>query len=361
MHLRQHSAVAGSHGVDMPGKDRPASPRRAPVPVLDDLLERAGLTGPAVAIAVGLGLLLLHVLSVYADGFQFVFGYLDFWKGSVEPIAILTYVLLVHYFLDVSGRRAVRSIRPVIALDDAAFDGLVARMSATILRYQWVPMVVFAGLSVVLLGSWDWPDVFLWNALVSRAITLAEYALIGSAIYLVVARNRFFTRLFEQPMNVDVFNPAPIRPMGRWGLSVAAAIMGGVTISVLLVGNAEEVLSFEHLPMYLVATAAAVVSFFGSMSSTRRVLVQAKARELNAIRANLSALYAALKQNSESGRLQGMDDRANAITAWLGYEKRINEVQEWPYTANTLRGLLATVLLPIALTVVQQVILWQLR
>jgi hypothetical protein len=56
--------------------------------------------------------------------------------------------------------------------------------------------------------------------------------------------------------------------------------------------------------------------------------------------------------------LQGIDEMANAITAWLGYERRIAGAQEWPYTANTLGGLFATVLLPIIVTVIQQIILW---
>jgi hypothetical protein len=356
MHLQRNNVATQTHGVQALGKGRAAS-RRAPVPVLDDLLEHVGLTRPPVAIAVGLALLLLYMLSVYADGMQEWFGYLDFWKGSIEPPAILTYVLLVHYILDISGRKAVQSLRPVVALDDTTFDELVARMSEGILRYQWVPMVVFAGLSVPLLEMWDWPNGFLWSTAVSRAIPLLEYAVIGSAMYLVVARNRFFTELFKQPVSIDVFNPAPVRPMGRWGLSVSATIMGGVTISVLLVGDPQEILSLEHLPMYLVATAAAVLAFFGSMSSTHRVLVQAKERELNAIRSNLSTMYRELRKCSEAGKFGGTDEMANAITAYLEYERRIAEAQEWPYTVNTLRGLFATVLLPITVTVIQQIIL----
>jgi hypothetical protein len=356
MHLRQNSVTTQTHGVRAPGKDRTASPRRASVPVLSDLLERAGLTRPPVALAVGGALLLLYLLSVYADGFEEVFVELDFWTGEVEPIAILTYVLLVHHILNVYGREALQSVRPVVALDDRGFDDLVAHMSAVIVKYQWVPMVAFSGLSVLLLETWNWPFGFLWNGLTSRVISLVEYAFIGSAMYLVVARNLFFTNLFKQPMNIDVFNPAPVRPMGRWGLSVAAAIMGGVTISVLLVGNPQEILSLEHLPMYLVATVVAVLAFFGSMSSTHRVLVRAKERELSAIRGDLSTMYRDLRKRSEVGTLGGMDEMSNTITAYLGYERRIADAQEWPYTANTLRGLFATVLLPIAVTIFQQFI-----
>ena len=357
MHLKQNSVAARTRGLEAPGKDHSTS-RPVRVPVFADLLERLGLTRPWVAVAFGCGLLLLYLLSVYVDGYQSVFGRLDFWKGSIEPIAIMTYAMLVHYFLDVYARRAVQSVRPVVELDDGSFDKLVESMSAVILRYQWVAMVLFAGLSVLLLEIWeDWSYGFLWSTLVMMIINFIEYALIGSVIYLVIARNAFFTKLFKQPMNIDIFNPAAVMPMGRWGLSVSAAIMGGVTISVLLVGSAQDILSLDHLPMYLVAMATAVLSFFGSLSSTHRSLLHAKQRELSAVRGNLSAMYKELKKCSETGRLQGMDEMANTITAWLGYERRIADAQEWPYTANILQGLFATVLLPIIVTIIQQIIL----
>jgi hypothetical protein len=326
--------------------------------VFDDLLEHAGLTRPWVAVAVGATLYLLYLLSIYLDGFQQAFTQLDFWKSSIEPVAILTYVLLVHFMLDVYGRRAVHALRPVVDLDDRTFDELVARMSAAILRYQWVSMVAFAGLSVLLLGTWDWSYGFLWTTLVSTLISLVEYAFMGSALYLMVARNRFFTNLFRQPMNVDVFNPAPVTPMGRWGLSLSAALMGGVTISILLVGGTQDLLSLDHLPMYVVATAIAILSFFGGLSSTHRVLVHAKERELAAIRGKLAAMYKELWRRSQTGMSPAIDE-ISSIAVWLDYERRIESAQDWPYTSSTLRGLFATVLLPILVTIVQQIILWR--
>jgi hypothetical protein len=228
-------------------------------------------------------------------------------------------------------------------------------------------MALFSCLSVLLLRTWDWGYGFRWSTLVSSVTAFVEYAFIGSAMYLVAARNRCFTLLFRQPLRIDIFDPAPVRPMGRWGLSVAAAIMGGVTISVLLVGDARDLVGIEHLPMYLVATATSILSFFGSLSSAHRALVAAKEGELRAIRGKLAAMYAELKRRPEGGGARdpepgafsergGGAEMANAITAWLGYERRIANAEEWPYTANTLRGLFASVLLPIMVTIIQQVI-----
>ena len=355
--MKQHEIVAGQPSVQALGKDS-STPWRPRAAVFDDLLEHAGLTRPWVAIAVGATLYLLYLFSMYLDGFQQAFTQLDFWKSSIEPVAILTYVLLVHYILDAYGRRAVHALRPVVDLDDRTFNELVVRMSSTILRYQWVSMVVFAGLSVLLLGAWVWPYGFLWSTLVSRLISLVEYAFIGSTMYLMVARNRFFTNLFRQPMNVDVFNPAPVMPMGRWGLSLSAALMGGVTISILLVGGTQDLLSLDHLPMYMVATAIAILSFFGGLSSTHRVLVRAKEKELAAIRSKLSTMYRELWRRSQIGESPAIEE-TGSIAVWLDYERRIESAQDWPYTSGTLRGLFATVLLPILVTIVQQIILWR--
>jgi hypothetical protein len=300
------------------------------------------------------------MLGVYLDGYHRVFDRFDFWKSSLEPPAVLAYVLLVHRLLDLYGRRAVQSLRPVVNLDDGLFTELVARMSATIVRYQWVAMVVSSALSVLLLSKWnDWAGGFQWSTLMATVTSLGEYALLGSSVYLVIARNRLFTQLFKQPLEIDVFDPAPLRPMARWGLSVAAAIMGGVTLSMLLVGGTQDLLGLDHLPAYLVATATAVMSFFGSLLGAHRVLAHAKEKELSAVRGKLSALYNRLWRHTGNGITHGIEERdAARITAWLGYERRIAQAQEWPYTVNTLGGLFASVLLPIIVTVIQQIILW---
>lgn len=338
-----------------------STPERARVRLFDDLLERAGLTRPWIAIALGSVLYLLYLFSNYIDGFQRAFSDFSFWRKSLEPVAILVYVLLIHTFLDYYARRAVQSVRPVVALDDTAFNERVAHMSASILRYQWIAMLIFAVISVPLVNLWDWSEGFLWTKLVSGIISLLEYAFIGSVMYLIVARNWFFTNLFKQPLKIDIFNPAPVWPMGRWGLGVSAAIMGGVTISVLLVGDPQSLLTLEHLPAYLAAMATAILSFFASLSSTHRVLVRAKQKELSAIRTNLSTMYTELKKRSEFGRFQGMDEgrsteMANTIAAWLGYERRIEAAPEWPFTANTLSGLFATILLPLIVTAIQKLL-----
>jgi len=362
IHIKQDGILSQGQRLEPPAGDH-STPELAHVEVFGDLLERVGLTRPLVAVSVGGVLYVLYLLGVYLDGFNQVLSRFDFWKSSLEPPAILAYALLIHRLLDIYGRRAVQALRPVISVDDAAFARLVARMSATIMRYQWVAMVVSSALSVVVLAKWeDWSDGFRWTALAASVTSLAEYAVLGSAIYLVVARNRFFTQLFKQPLKLNVFDPAPVRPMGRWGLSVSTAIMGGITISVLLVGGTQDLLSVEHLPAYLVATSAAILAFFASLFSAHRVLVQAKEKELSAIRGKLSDMYGELWRSSEGRGLSSLDrldstNDANGIATWLGYERRIADAQEWPYTANTLSGLLATVLFPIAVTVIQQIIL----
>ena len=43
-----------------------------------------------------------------------------------------------------------------------------------------------------------------------------------------------------------------------------------------------------------------------------------------------------------------MTEKVESITAWLAYEKRIEAAPDWPYTTETLRNLVASVLIPIA-------------
>lgn len=51
-----------------------------------------------------------------------------------------------------------------------------------------------------------------------------------------------------------------------------------------------------------------------------------------------------------------MEAFSDAITAWLAYQKVIENAAEWPYTTDMLRNLVASTLLPVAAWVAQMIV-----
>ena len=112
--------------------------------------------------------------------------------------------------------------------------------------------------------------------------------------------------------------------------------------------TAEEFFSIEGILIYGTLTLVAILLFFLTMANTHRVMVEAKEQKLRLVRRNLSATFQQLQEQSEVGQLRNMEAYSDSITAWLAYEKRLEDAPEWPYTSDTVRNLLMSTLLPLA-------------
>ena len=56
-----------------------------------------------------------------------------------------------------------------------------------------------------------------------------------------------------------------------------------------------------------------------------------------------------------------MEALLDSFTAWVTYENRVEEVPEWPYTADIGRNLVLSTLLPLAVWLVREVVLELLK
>jgi len=92
------------------------------------------------------------------------------------------------------------------------------------------------------------------------------------------------------------------------------------------------------------------------MMSTHRVMVEAKKRELGVVGDNLAAAFQVLRQRGAKGQVGKMEVLSDSITAWEAYEKRVQGMPEWPYTADIMRKLVASIILPVAVITVQGVL-----
>jgi hypothetical protein len=100
----------------------------------------------------------------------------------------------------------------------------------------------------------------------------------------------------------------------------------------------------------------AVFLFFGSLLGAHRVMVHSKEQELKFVRSSLLTAYLELKERPKHEQPAAVSDLHDSVTSWLACEKRIKEAPEWPYTADTLRSLLISLLLPIIAAVIAEIL-----
>lgn len=323
--------------------------------LVNEWVERTGLSWPRAVVALGMALVLLLVSIEYLTHGVLLHPFDREFLEHLEEPAVILYTALTYRFLERLGQDAIWAFRPILVDSNVDFDQLLARVSPLNRRREWVAVGigVVAGLS--LNQPWNWGPSYWWK-LWGVLVTVLVFGLIGGIIYRSLAESRLVSALHRQPLHIDIFNPLPLEPVARFSLGISLVYLGGVTMSVLFNPDPQELLSIKSLIIYGSIIMAAVLIFFLTMVSTHRVMAEVKERELALVRRNLSKAYGEWKERNAKGQLQEMEALSYAITAGLAYEKRIEEAPEWPYTTDTLRNLAVSTLLPILAWVAQIIV-----
>jgi len=336
-----------------------------PATLIEELVERTRLSWLQATAAVGLVLLLLLVGAAYLNGVLARAAYLNgvlfrlsgyswwdtvrrvVWHEVDRPVMIV-YILLCQPILRRLRDSAIEAFRPLVAMGDDAFDRLVAETCALDRRREWLAAGIGAATGLLLDQPWNLSGDYFWPiALYLLLSATLAFGLVGWFLYVSLANSRLLAELHHQPLDIDVLNPTSLEPIARWSLGISLAFIGALTLSAFLNPRAEEFLSIEGIITYGTVILVAVLVFFLTMMSTHRVMAEAKEQKLKLVRRYLAETFQELEERAVAAQLQDMEALSDSITAWLAYEKRIEEAPEWPYTTNIIRNLLLSTLLPI--------------
>jgi hypothetical protein len=312
---------------------------------------RTGLSWAQAAALVALALVVLLVGAAYLDGV--LAGPFDavFWRTAMLEPAIVAYTLLVQPGLGRLFDAALQAFRPLVSVDDDEFQRLVAGAPLYDRRQQWLAL----GIGVVFSLIWrPWHYFPFWSTLYALLGGAVEFGLLGWFIY-VTATASMIGIGWDVSVEVGVFELKALEPVARWGLGIAMSYVGGITLSLLLLSRLT--VNIEFIATYGALTAAPVLVFFASMMSTHRVMVEAKKRELKMVRDSLAAASQALKQRAAEGQVEDMQTLFDLIAGWGAYEKQVEALPEWPYTAQIRRNLFVSLLLPLAASIIPALLL----
>lgn len=307
------------------------------------------LSQPQVVLALAAVFVVLLPVAAYID------GALSELADGFALRALLGYPALIVYTLAASRaigrhqRRAVEAFRPLTTLPDAEFDKAVRDASRRSSGREWLAVAIGTAFGLYVVATSDWamraPAMRVY-LIVSAAMM---FGLLAWIIYGALASTNLFTQLHQLPLDIDIFDPAPLEPVARMSLSVSSALIGGTTLSIIIFfSSAQDLLQPVNILIYVILIVVAVVVFFLGMVNSHRVLLEVKERELQLVSRRLSELYQELKDCTAAGRLEGLETVSDAVGAWLTYRQVIEQTPEWPYTTGTLRRLLMSTLLPVA-------------
>jgi hypothetical protein len=338
----------------MPESTATESTATRPSTSLEKLVDR--LSQPRAVFAMFLLFALFLVCAAYLDGvLAQPFDGL-FWRVHLMGPAVTAYLLLVNRFLGRFRDRAIEAFRPLVALDDDGFERLLAEARPLDPRREWLALGTVVVVGLLLMRPWSFSGLLFWMKLYVMATIVLSFGSLGWVIYSVLANTRLFSELHRQPLNIDIFDPTPLEPIARMSLSMSVAFIGVTTLRMLFVQDPEILLRIEGIIVNSTLILVAVLVFFLTMADTHRVMAEAKERKLKLVRRNLRVTFQELEEQTATGQLEGLEALSDSITAWLAYEKRIEEAPEWPYTTDTLRNLVVSTLIPIGAWVAQVIV-----
>ena len=267
------------------------------------------------------------------------------WRGLLIPGTIILYILGVAPRMAHMEKRVLQSFQSILYLDEAEFEETINQSAKSSPRKELAAIGIGLVLSIFA-ATGSMGGELTWVTGYWVITTIAMYTLLVWTIYVSIAGTRVIKNLLQQPLKIDPFDTTAFEPIGRQSLMISLVFVGGITLSLVFIGwdfssFRQPVFWLVYIPLGLVP----LILFFLNMLPTHRVLADAKAKELAAVRGQLQNACRKLLRKLENS--QDTNNTPNEISALAVYEKQLKETRTWPYNTAMLRTLFFSVLIPV--------------
>lgn len=308
------------------------------------------LIGTLLLVAVGTGL-------TWIDGSQPV-GTFSFVR--VFNDATVLYQLAVIHYLTTTARTALASFAPASG-DLAPEYGRLEHEFTTMPRpLVWVGTVFGVLYGVLFLivdpggfGITDDSSVPSW--VFGGVTAVLSGILFVVLVFFVLRLMVLIVRVHARATNVSVFDAPAHGAFAR--LTLRSSIGLGLPVYVftsyqLVAGNPDGAITIPEAITVIALVGGAIGVFFIPLSGIHRRLVRQKAALVAAIDTRFAATMDEVHASADTRSLAGIGD-LNTLLEALGRERDVvRRLSTWPWEGETLRGLLSSIALPIALWLV---------
>jgi hypothetical protein len=275
-------------------------------------------------------------------------------RSLLAAPTIIAYVLLLGPLMSRLGPAVVRSLRPILLVEDAELKRIVEGAWFVPLWHELAAIAGGMALGLLIIGPApapgdSWPIYFV------MATGYVMLGLLAWAGYLSIAGTRLVSTLLRLPMRVDPLDRKPFEAIGRQSLAMALAFVGGITIGLLLGGyGAGALLNPRFWLLFLPLSLLPVLVFYLNMRPTHRVLSTARERALDQVQQQMRRSFPSLLEHMQKGEPTG--NLSWEVNALVAYEKELQEASTWPYNPAILRTLVVSVLVPTATLLTRRVV-----
>lgn len=326
---------------------------------LTDSIDR--LPGPRLIVYAGIavvGIALQHA-QLWSTG-RVAFGTTDlvntYWGITIAA------ALWLAGFLERSARSSFERFRGALRVSDEEADRIGYELTIIPGRMSFV---ITIGAAVLALTSFiadpegtstaGLPPVMLAVAFVIQTFV---GAVLGQVLYRLLRQVRLAREILDRHVDVDVFRPAPLHAIAT------LTAVPGASLTLLLASTLLIVPVTNDLPAFLVAWAPILIlppiiafaAFVAPLTGAHARLEAQRDRLQDATEQRVRGLLGDLDRDVDARDLSRVDGYQKALTAVLVERDILAKLPTWPWSTATLRGFVSTILLPLGLFVLQQVL-----
>jgi hypothetical protein len=320
-------------------------------PLIEAAIRRSPLSRLWTITAIAGVLLLLLVLMASLDGK--LASLLD-WsvvRPTFSNIIFASYILVVYPFMLRSRETAVLAFKPLLSLDDDAFNKVAENILKPNRRGEWAAIILgISVLGVIFFQPWtlDWASGYFWMNVHEVITTTIGMSLMGWLIYDASVGIVRVSRLSRRDLKLNILDTETLAPVAVWSLSTSLAFVGILTLAIIMdvSQTAKIVLDFKFFLGYGFLVGTTLLIFFFSMWSVHGAMSEARNSKLTLARKHLAKISRELEDRVAKRQREGMIELSSTFTAWTTYKREVQEAPTWPFNAVIIRRLFVSILTP---------------
>jgi hypothetical protein len=251
-------------------------------------------------------------------------------------------------------------MRPLLSVSEAEYTSLRYRLTTLPKRSTLVATLLGAlyGVSALFWIPFDMQvnDLGFVNTPVSLVFNYALlpfiYGVIGVMLYHAVHQLRVVRQIYDLATRIDLFK---LRPM--YAFSSISGLTGvGIAVFSYLWFLLSPALLVPNLAFTAIFTTIALLTFLLPLRGAHRMLVQEKERVLNENSERQRVVLAELHRRVDAGEMVEMDDLHKTMTGLELERTLLERISTWPWKPETPRAVIAALLFPVVVWLMQWVL-----
>lgn len=323
-------------------------------PLIEAAIRRSPLSRSWTIAAVAGVLILLLLLMASLDGALSTL--FDWSELRYIPffIVMIAYFLVVYPYMMRSREKAVLAFKPLLSLEDTAFNEVAANIAKPNRRREWI--AIFLGVAFflgALVQPWnmDWESGFLWLTVYFIFTVTIVYGLMSWFIYDTLTGIVRVSRLSRKDLKLDILDAETLVPVARWSLVMSLVFVGLFLMGVI--GMWEIILEWQTITGFVITIGITLLIFFLSMWTAHGAMNEAKNRKLAEIHRHIKRLSGEVDERMVGNQFSTTEKLSSTMSILVNYQKIVKDAPSWPFNAGVIRRLFASILAPVAVLLVK--------